>query len=146
MLKNKIKKIAIIDYGMGNVGSIKNMFSKLDIWSEIIDNPNEIREKDAIILPGVGSYDSAVQKLKKLGFWNEIKKFVEKDNKPILGICLGMQLLFENSQEFGLTKGLGLIQGDILELNKKKTNNAKEHLDISMEKGIHKIIAVLRIP
>ena len=84
---------------MGNVGSIKNMFSKLDIWSEIIDNPSKIADKTAIILPGVGAFDSAVQKLKTLGFWNEIQNFVEKENKPILGICLGMQLFFEKSEE-----------------------------------------------
>lgn len=118
-MQNNKKKIGIIDYGMGNVGSIKNMLSKLEIWSEIIDNPSEITDKTAIILPGVGAFDSAVQKLKTLGFWNEIQNFVEKDNKPILGICLGMQLFFEKSEE-GNENGFSWFKGKLYKFKPSK--------------------------
>lgn len=109
--------IGIIDYGCGNVGSVQNMLSKLGIWSEIISSSNEISKMKALILPGVGSYDAAVLKLKESGFWNEIINHVELKKKPILGICLGMQLFFEGSEE-GKEKGFSWLEGKINKFNK----------------------------
>lgn len=105
--------VGIIDYGCGNVGSVQNMLSKAGIWSETISVPAEIKGKEALILPGVGAFDSGVQKLKETGFWNPIKEAVEKESMPILGICLGMQLFFEESEE-GTERGFGWIPGKLL--------------------------------
>ena len=91
--------IGIINYGCGNVGSIQNMFSKINVWSKIITNPEEIKNTNAIILPGVGSYDYAIERLVETNFWTAIKHHVEIEKKPILVICLGMQLLFNNSEK-----------------------------------------------
>lgn len=101
--------IAIVDYGMGNVGSITNMLKKIG-ETEVVkaDNPEILHKADKIILPGVGSFDMAVRMLKEKGFWNVLKVSVNQDRKPLLGICLGMQLLGYESEE-GQEKGLGFI-------------------------------------
>lgn len=101
--------IAIADYGMGNIGSILNMLKKVaktDVF--IADKPELLFEADKIILPGVGAFDMGVKMLKEKGFWNTLKENVEIQNKPILGICLGMQLLGYGSEE-GKESGLGFI-------------------------------------
>lgn len=104
------KKVAIVDYGCGNIGSVKNMFSKIEIWSEIVTSPDDLKNYDAIVLPGVGSFDNGVLRLKKSGFWDVIVSLVEQQQVPILGICLGMQLFFERSEE-GVENGFGWIPG-----------------------------------
>ena len=113
-----MSKIGIINYGVGNLQSVKNSLDFLNIPNAIIDKPKEVRNFDKIILPGVGAFGAAIDKLNKLGFTDEIKKFA-KQNKPILGICLGMQLLFDESYEYGRHKGLGLIEGEVLPFSKK---------------------------
>ncbi len=111
-------KIAIIDYGCGNVGSVKNMFSKIDIWSEIVTSPELLRGYKAIVLPGVGSFDNGVNRLRSTGFWDVIVDLVENKKLPILGICLGMQLFFEASKE-GEEKGFGWIPGILQKFDKE---------------------------
>lgn len=107
--------ITIVDYGMGNLGSITNMLSKIGVESKQISNPAELVQAESIILPGVGAFDNAMEKLNKLGFSSVI---IEAANKgiPILGICLGMQLLATNSEE-GKLQGLNLIPGKVLKFN-----------------------------
>ena len=101
--------VAIIDYGMGNIGSIYNMIRKIGENSIVrAVDPEELYEADKIILPGVGAYDMAVTMLKKRGFWNVVQEMALHKKKPLLGICLGMQLLGMASEE-GNEKGLGLI-------------------------------------
>ncbi len=107
--------ICIIDYNLGNIKSIQSMLSQLNINSFISSNQKKINNSDIILLPGVGTFGSAMKflKLKKLD------KFIidqYKKRKPIIGICLGMQLFFEKSCENGNHKGLGLIKG-VLEKN-----------------------------
>ncbi|MDO8368155.1 MAG: imidazole glycerol phosphate synthase subunit HisH [Saprospiraceae bacterium] len=103
--------ITIIDYGMGNIGSIVNMLKKLGIKSQTTISPIELLEAEKIILPGVGAFDNAMEKLNRLGFSEVIrKKAVE--GTPILGICLGMQLLGTSSEE-GVLDGLNLIPAKI---------------------------------
>ena len=104
--------IAIIDYGMGNLGSIQNMLKRIGAPSIITSNVDEIYSADKVILPGVGSFDAAMQNLEKLNLIKPIKDMVLNKKKPILGICLGMQILLNGSEE-GNCAGLGLINGQV---------------------------------
>lgn len=105
--------IAIIDYGVGNLFSLKSSFCAIGQEVKVTDNADEIRKADKIILPGVGAFEDAVKKLKNTGLDLVLKEEAEK-GKPVMGICLGMQMLFEKSYEYGCHEGLGLIKGDII--------------------------------
>lgn len=107
--------IGIVNYGMGNVGSIKNMLKKIGHASEICGNPKELGAYDKLVLPGVGAFDNAMAKLHAGGFSEKIVEFAAS-GKPILGICLGMQLL-ANSSEEGQLDGLGLVTGQVMKFN-----------------------------
>ena len=104
--------IAIIDYGMGNIHSVNKALQLLGAQTKITNNPKEIRSADKAVLPGVGAFDDAMAELKKQGLIAEIKDFV-KNGKPLLGICLGVQLFFEESEEAKKEKGLGLLKGEV---------------------------------
>ena len=104
--------IAIINYGVGNLFSLESSFNKLNFDVKITSDPDEIKNSDKIILPGVGAFGDAAEKLFNSGL-AEILIDQARDGKLILGICLGMQLLFETSHEFGIYKGLGLIPGEV---------------------------------
>ena len=101
--------IAIIDYGAGNIFSVKNALDYLGAECRLTSDIKELEEADKLILPGVGAFPAAMDMLKKSGLVRVIKEQAEK--KPLLGICLGMQLLFEKSYEFEECEGLGLIKG-----------------------------------
>ena len=105
--------IAIINYKMGNLGSVKNALDSLNIESVITDDIEVIKRADKLILPGVGAFKKAMDNLKELNLDKVIIEEV-KNGKPILGICLGMQLLFSSSEEYGLTNGLNLLDGKIV--------------------------------
>lgn len=105
--------IAIIDYGVGNLFSLKSSFCAIGQEVKVTDNTDEIRKADKIILPGVGAFEDAVKKLKNTGLDIVLKEEAAK-GKPVMGICLGMQMLFERSFEYGCHEGLGLIKGDII--------------------------------
>ena len=105
-------KIAILDYGSGNIQSVKNIINYIGYDCEIIHNID--LKFDMYILPGVGSFDSAIKKLKKNNMYNYLCEF--PDNKYLIGICLGMQLLCNQSEE-GNEKGLGLINADVKKFN-----------------------------
>ena len=111
--------IAIIDYGMGNLRSVEKAFLKVGADAFITQNPEDFKKADKIVLPGVGAMKPAMQKLKSLGFVNAIKVAVEA-GKPLLGICLGLQLLFEESDEGGAVKGLGILPGKVTRFSKLK--------------------------
>lgn len=102
--------IAIIDYGCGNLFSLSSSLKALGIECKITGDENEIIAADKIILPGVGAFGDAAKKLRDCGLDKLICRLAS-ENKPILGICLGMQLLFEKSFEYGSHMGLGLIKG-----------------------------------
>ena len=104
--------IVVIDYGFGNQFSIKQAFKALNYEIKTTSNPKEIVNASNIILPGVGAFKRAMEELKRLNLVASIKN-AANDGIPILGICLGMQLLFETSEEFGFSKGLNLIPGDV---------------------------------
>ncbi|MCQ2465093.1 MAG: imidazole glycerol phosphate synthase subunit HisH [Oscillospiraceae bacterium] len=103
--------IAIIDYGAGNIFSVKNALDYLGLENKLTSDINDIISADALILPGVGAFPSAMKMLEESGLTDIIKK--EASRKPLLGICLGMQMLFEKSYEFEETEGLGLIRGKV---------------------------------
>lgn len=103
--------IAIIDYGAGNLFSVQNALNYLGIDSKITSDKQEIINADRLILPGVGAFGDAMDKLSKSELVDTVKS--EAVKKPFLGICLGMQLLFEKSYEFGEHEGLGLIKGSV---------------------------------
>ena len=102
--------ITIIDYGMGNLGSIANMIKKVGGKSCISSNLEEIEKAEKLILPGVGSFDNGMRELKELGLIELLNRKVLEEKTPIMGICLGMQLMTCSSEE-GILKGLGWIDG-----------------------------------
>lgn len=103
--------IAVVDYGIGNVSSIINMIRKIGESCVIANKIEQIQNSDKLILPGVGAFDVGIQRLKNSGLTDIIKKFALEDHKPVLGICLGMQMLGRRSEE-GIEEGLGLIPFD----------------------------------
>ncbi|MBA2871369.1 glutamine amidotransferase [Anoxybacillus calidus] len=105
--------IGIIDYGMGNLYSVSKALERLNYEYFISDNFEKLKESKGLILPGVGSFKDAMHILHETGLADFIRTAV-KEGKPLLGICLGMQLLFEESEENGLTKGLGLLKGRVV--------------------------------
>lgn len=116
--------LGIINYNMGNLASVYNACSKFTDDLTIVKNPDDLKNLSKIILPGVGAYKDAMIHLENSGLKSAILDF-SKSGKPLLGICLGMQLLFESSQEFGFSKGLGLIDGEVVEFDKSKMKDLK---------------------
>ncbi len=117
--------IAIIDYGAGNLFSVKNALDFLGLPNVITKNPDDLRKADKLILPGVGAFADAMRMLNESGLVEVIREEVQK--KPLLGICLGMQMLFEKGYEFGETDGLGLIKGCV-KLMQPEGNLAIPHI------------------
>lgn len=103
--------IGIIDYGAGNLLSVKKAFDYLGVESKIITDRKEFNNLDRVVLPGVGAFGAAVNKLKSSGFFPLIQEYLTQD-KPFLGICLGMQMLMESSEETPGIEGLGRFKGD----------------------------------
>lgn len=116
--------ITIIDYGMGNLGSIANMIKKIGHHTEITRDIEKIKAAKKIILPGVGSFDKAVFNLKELGIFDLIKEKAIIEKVPILGICLGMQLLTKSSEE-GELAGLNLVDAVVKRFRFKKETSLK---------------------
>jgi glutamine amidotransferase len=105
--------ISILDYGMGNIGSLINMFKRLGVESNVISEPNQVRNSSKLILPGVGSFDHAMRRLNSVsGLRQALDEVANEQRTPILGICLGMQLLLSKSEE-GLESGLDWIKGTV---------------------------------
>ena len=102
--------IAIVDYGVGNLFSLKSSFSAIGVEAVVTNDPMVLCGADKIILPGVGAFEDAARKLRESGLDVVIKNLVAA-GKPLMGICLGMQMLFEKSYEYGEHEGLGLIPG-----------------------------------
>lgn len=108
--------IAIIDYKTGNLFSVKNAFDKLGVETIITSDVSMIKKADKLLLPGVGAFENAMKNLKELRLDTIICDEI-KSGKPILGICLGMQLLFNSSEEFGYHEGLNILEGKVVKFN-----------------------------
>jgi glutamine amidotransferase len=119
-----IQRIVIIDYGMGNLNSIQKCFNRLKATTTITCNPDEIKNADKIILPGVGHFGKAMEQLNKLNLIEILNETIITNKKPVLGICLGMQL-FANESEEGNVKGLGWIEGKVVKFTTTDKLNYK---------------------
>ena len=102
--------IAIVDYGVGNLFSLRSSFAMIGEEAVATSDPDIIKKADKLVLPGVGAFEDAAKKLRDSGLWDLVISEA-KGGKPLLGICLGMQMLFEKSFEYGAHMGLGLIKG-----------------------------------
>jgi glutamine amidotransferase len=139
------RSIAIVDYGIGNLGSIANMLKRVGVASTFASTPKEIMDATALILPGVGAFDKGMDNLAERGFVDVLSEKVMSDRTPILGLCLGMQLFAESSEE-GNRTGLGWIKGKCVRF--RSTNEAPikvphmgwNHLDVVRE---HPLVANL---
>jgi imidazole glycerol-phosphate synthase subunit HisH len=119
--------IAIVDYGMGNLGSVKRKLDLIGVRSIITDSPLNINKAEKIILPGVGHFAKAVAQLKKRGLWEVLTYEVINCKKPVLGICLGMQLMAKNSEE-GNVEGLGWFDANVIKFRMQdKLRNKVPH-------------------
>lgn len=137
--------IAIADYGVGNLFSLKSSFAAIGADAVVTSDRAEIEKADRIILPGVGAFGDASKKLSESGLGDVLINEAQK-GKPIMGICLGMQLLFDKSYEYGEYKGLGLIHGNIKPISDVIPNNLKiphigwNELSFKKESPINKYI------
>ncbi len=120
--------IAIIDYGMGNLRSVSKGFEKVGHTAVIARDPATISNASHVVLPGVGAFKDCMMNLEKYGLIDSVYKAIES-GKPFLGICLGLQLLFDESEEFGTHKGLGIIKGKVVKFSDDMTEKQQLSTD-----------------
>ena len=118
------KKITIIDYGCGNILNLARAIKFIGYEVDITHDKNKIINSSYVILPGVGAFGNAMKQIEKYNLHNTILEYA-KSNKPLLGICLGMQILLTVSYEFGVHKGLGLIEGKVIKISNEKNKEIK---------------------
>ena len=121
------KSVTIIDYGMGNIGSICNIIKKAGGSYNVSNEPSFIKESKKIILPGVGAFDNGISNLRDLNLIDAIKTSVASGDTYLLGICLGMQMLLENSEE-GNLNGIGLIEGSVIKFRPTEKSEKVPHM------------------
>ena len=120
--------IGIVNYGVGNLLSVYNVIDYLGEDVEICNNPNQLVNKEKIILPGVGSFANGMSNLINMGFYEILNKLVLVEKRPILGVCLGMQLMASKSFEGGEHKGLDWIKGKVIPINNKNSQLKIPHV------------------
>jgi glutamine amidotransferase len=116
--------IAIVNYGVGNLASVKNMLKKAGYESELVSNAEAIERATKIILPGIGAFDHCMTEFNNSGLREAVTQKTLKDKTPLLGICVGLQMLMENSEE-GVEPGLGWIAGKTVKFKKEKLGDLK---------------------
>jgi len=121
--------VSIIDYGMGNLRSVQKGFEKIGAQAKIINTPQQVADAEAIVLPGVGAFKNCLENLDSLKLITPIIKSIES-GKPFLGICLGLQILFTESEEFGSTPGLDIIKGKVMRFETGARCDDTPHLKI----------------
>lgn len=119
--------LGIVNYQAGNLASVQNAIMRLGEKVEIEEDPQNLKKYDRLILPGVGAFGEAMEHLRASGMQEAVIEFV-KEGKPLLGICLGMQLLFKKSYEFGEHLGLGLLEGEVVKFNFKDDTKKIPHV------------------
>ena len=117
--------IAIIDYGMGNLRSVQKGFEKVGFEAAVTADPKTVLEADKIVLPGVGAFADCMRNLEQGGFIEPLLRVI-REGRPFLGICLGLQLLFTESEEFGTHRGLGVIPGRVTRFPEGMTENGEK--------------------
>ena len=120
--------IKIVDNKMGNLRSVYNAFNAIEQPAVIVHDPAELRDADAVILPGVGAFGDAITNLKEMGWLDALEEEVRSKQKPFLGICVGMQLLAANGTEHGLFKGMGWIPGRVERLQPPDPQHRIPHI------------------
>ena len=133
--------IGVINYGINNLQSVNNAFKRISARSRWIDTPEEVIESKALVLPGIGAFEYGMKGLRERKLIDAIKQKVLEET-PLLGICLGMQLLFSESEENGLFKGLNLIPGKVVKLKDSRSDIKIPHMGwnkINPKKKIGKI-------
>jgi glutamine amidotransferase len=108
--------VSILEYGVGNIASLRNALGYLGIASAVVATPAEVAACERLILPGVGAFGYAMDKLRERGLDDAVREHAQVRQRPLLGVCLGMQLLLESSEEGGRQSGLGLLAGEVLPL------------------------------
>lgn len=114
------KRVAVVDYGMGNLRSVEKALQKVGIGAFVTGAASDVRRADAVVLPGVGAFGEAVKRLHQERLWGPLNEALEL-GKPFLGICLGLQLLFERSEEARGAKGLGYFRGAVVKFSQQKS-------------------------
>lgn len=106
-------KVSILDCGMGNLSSVSNALRAAGADVELLSTPEGLRNAERVVFPGVGAFGKCIANFSEAGFKDELQEVVRIKGRPILGICLGMQVLFTRGQEFGVTEGLGWFKGEV---------------------------------
>jgi len=117
-----MNEVVIVDYGMGNIKSVQRGLERVGSTAILSSNPEVIAKADRLVLPGVGAFADGMRGMEEAGLIDAVLRFARTGN-PLLGICLGMQMLLEQSQEYGNHHGLGLIPGDVIEIPQKDGDN-----------------------
>lgn len=121
-------KVAVIDYGMGNLHSVSKALEAVGADVAVTSDPGDLRNADRIVLPGVGSFAQGMKHLEERGFVEALNREIIDGSKPFLGICLGMQLASDSGEEHGRTRGLGWIKGDVIRLDAHAANVKVPHM------------------
>ena len=130
--------IAVIDYGMGNLRSVQKSLEFVGAKVVVTHDPDLILNADSVVLPGVGSFKDCMSNLKELNLIDPIRKFID-GGKPFLGICLGLQVLFEESEEYGPVAGLGILPGKVVKFSRNISKTKNDQLIKVPHMGWNKI-------
>ncbi|SNB47792.1 imidazole glycerol phosphate synthase subunit HisH [Geobacter sp. DSM 9736] len=120
-----MRKIAIIDYGMGNLRSVQKGFEKVGFEATVTADPKLVLEADKVVLPGVGAFADCMRNLEQGGFVDPLLKVI-REGRPFLGICLGLQLLFTEGEEFGVHRGLDVVPGRVVRFPEGMSENGEK--------------------
>lgn len=121
------KRVSIVDYGIGNVLSVKRAFEKVGAETEFVCSKEGIEKADYLVLPGVGAFKNGMIELENRGIAQAVQEYCS-ENRPFLGICLGMQMMLQESEEFGICKGLGIIEGKVLKIPSTDVNGKTQKI------------------